>query len=100
MAKLVSKGSYEDLIVWQKAMDLVDVVIVLTDQYPKEHLYGLVQQTRNSAISIPSNIAAGRRKGYKAEFKRFLSIAYGSGAELETQIKIAKRQTFGKNLDF
>jgi len=100
MVKLTSKGSYEDLIVWQKAMDLVDAVMEITSQYPKEHLYGLAQQTRNSAISIPSNIAEGRRRGYEAEFKRFLTIAYGSGAELETQIKIAKRQSFGKQLDF
>ncbi len=100
MAKLASKGSYEDLIVWQKGMDLVDAVMELAEQYPKEHVYGLASQTRNSAISIPSNIAEGRRRGYKAEFKRFLTIAYGSGAELETQIKIAKRQPFGRELDF
>lgn len=100
MKKSIIKGSYENLIVWQKGMDLVDAIMELTEQYPREHLYGLTSQTRNSAISIPSNIAEGRRRGYEAEFKRFLTIAYGSGAELETQTKIAKRQPFGNDLDF
>ena len=94
------KGSYRDLIVWQKAMDLVDAVYDLTELYPKEHLYGITAHTRKSAVSIPSNIAEGRRRGTGPEFRRFLTIAYGSGAELETQIEIAKRRPFGQLLDF
>lgn len=94
------QGTYRDLIVWRKAMDLVDAVFELTGKYPKEHLYGLTSQTRKSAVSIPSNIAEGKRRGSQAEFKRFLAIAYGSGAELETQVEIAKRQEFGIKLDF
>lgn len=81
-------------------MDLVDAVYDLTTFYPKEHLYGLTAQTQRSAVSVPSNIAEGRRRGSEAEFHHFLTIAYGSGAELETQIEIAKRRPFGKNLDF
>lgn len=95
-----AKGSYRDLIVWQKAMDVVDAVFDLTEQYPKEHLYGLVSHTRKTAVSVPSNIAEGRRRGSDDDFRRFLIIAYGSGAELETQIEIAKRRPFGKSLDF
>jgi four helix bundle protein len=94
------KGSYKNLIVWQKAMDLVDAVFDITEQYPKEHRYGIAAHTEKTTVSIPSNIAEGRRRGGDAEFRRFLSIAYGSGAELETQIEIAKRRLWGKNLDF
>lgn len=94
------KGSYRKLIVWQKAMDLVDAVYDLTERYPKEHRYGIAAHTEKTAVSIPSNIAEGRRRGTDAEFKRFLTIAYGSGAELETQIEIAKRRLWGKNLAF
>lgn len=94
------KGSYKNLIVWQKAMDLVDAIFELTEQYPKSELYGLTAQTRKSAISIPSNIAEGRRRGSEAELRHFLSISYGSGAELETQIEIARRQPFGKRPSF
>ena len=81
-------------------MDLVDAIFDVVEFYPKEHLYGLTSQTRRSAISIPSNIAEGRRRGSKDQFRYFLEIAYASGAELETQIEIAKRRPFGKNLHF
>jgi len=92
--------SYKDLIVWQKAMDLVVAVYELTEEFPRSELYGLMSQMRRSAVSIPSNLAEGRRRGTRKEFHHFVMIAYGSGAELETQIEIVKRLPFGKNLDF
>jgi len=92
--------SYKELIVWQKAMDLVVAVYDLTEKFPQSELYGLVSQMRRSAVSIPSNIAEGRKRGTWKEFHNFVVIAYGSGAELETQIEIVKRLPFGKNLDF
>lgn len=92
--------SYKDLIIWQKSMQLVVEVYKLTEKYPKSELYGLTSQTRRSAISIPSNIAEGRRRGSRKDYRQFLIIAYGSGAELETQIEIAKRLPFEKNLDY
>jgi len=92
--------SYRDLVVWQRSMELVTVVYELTEQYPKSEVYGLISQTRRSAVSIPSNIAEGRRRGSRKDFRQFLIIAYGSGAELETQVEIAKRLSFGKNLDY
>ena len=92
--------SYKDLIVWQKSMDLVVAVYELTEQYPKSEMYGLTSQTRRSAVSIPSNIAEGRRRSSRKDYRQFLIVAYGSGAELETQIEIAKRLPFGKNLDY
>lgn len=92
--------SYKDLIVWQKAMKLVVEVYDLTAQYPQSELYGLISQSRRAAVSMPSNIAEGRRRSTKKDFRQFLIIAYSSGAELETQIEIAKRLPFGQGLDF
>ena len=93
-------NSYRDLIVWQKSMELVVAVYELTENYPKSELYGLTSQSRRCGVSIPSNIAEGRRRGTINEFRHFLTISYASGAELETQIEIAKRLSFGKHLDY
>lgn len=57
--------SYRDLIVWQRAIELVVTIYELTEKYPKEEIYGLTSQTRRSAVSIPSNIAEGRYRGTK-----------------------------------
>jgi len=100
MNKNETVQNYRNLIVWQKAMELVTRVYVMTEKYPKEELYGLVNQTRRSAVSIPSNIAEGSRRGSSKDFRKFVLIAYGSGAELETQVEIAKRLPFGQKLDF
>ena len=83
--------NYRELIVWQKAMDLVKMIYQATRQFPKEELYGLTNQVRRAAVSIPSNIAEGQARRSTAEFKNFLSIAQGSRAEVETQIMIAQR---------
>lgn len=91
--------SYKDLIVWQKSMKLVTEVYELTKHFPKSEIYGLTSQMKRSSILIPSNIAEVR-KGTKKEFRQFLLFAYGSGAELETQIEIAKRLSFGDNLNY
>lgn len=99
MEKL-SINTYKDLIVWQKSMDLVVAIYAITDKFPKTEIYGLTSQMRRSAVSIPSNIAEGRRRGSKKDFRQFLVVAYASGAELETQVEIAKRLPFGINLDY
>jgi four helix bundle protein len=83
--------SYRDLIVWQKSMDLVVKVYRVTDSYPKTEVYGLTSQTRRSAVSVPSNIAEGRLRGSRKDFRQFLIFAIASGAELETQLEIALR---------
>ncbi len=85
---------HKGLIVWQKAMDLVVLVYRLTQAFPSSELYGLTSQMRRSAVSIPSNIAEGRKRGSEVEFRRFLFIAFGSGAELETQLEIGQRLGF------
>ena len=93
-------NSYKDLIVWQKSVQLVVEVYVLTDCFPKFEIYGLTSQMRRAAISIPSNIAEGRRRSSRKEFRHFLTNSFGSGAELETQVEIAKLLSFSKNLDY
>jgi len=89
--------SYKDLIVWQKALQLVFAVYKLTEQFPDTEKFGLISQMRRSAVSIPSNIAEGFRRGGRKEFNYFLSVAFSSGAELETQMEIAKSLSFGIN---
>jgi four helix bundle protein len=81
--------SYRDLVVWNKAMELVTEIYRVTENFPKKEMFGLVSQVRRSAISIPSNIAEGKGRLSKKEFHYFLGNARGSLAELETQITIA-----------
>ncbi|MCL5062439.1 MAG: four helix bundle protein [Nitrospirae bacterium] len=92
--------SYKDLIVWQRAMELVTAIYKLTENFPKSEIYGLTSQMRRAAVSIPSNIAEGKMRGTRKDYRHFLLNAYGSGAELETQIEIAKQLCFGRNIDF
>lgn len=89
--------THKDLDAWNKAMDLVQSVYAVTSKYPKEETYGLTLQTRRSAVSIPSNIAAGATRNSKKEFIQYLHIALGSLAELETQLLLAHRLNFGGN---
>lgn len=91
--------SYRNLLVWQKAIELVSAVYRLSRNLPKEELYGLTSQLKRCAVSIPSNIAEGSRRGTRKDFRQFLLIAFSSGAELETQIEIAKRLEFVSNED-
>ncbi|PZD79668.1 four helix bundle protein [Mesonia sp. K7] len=83
--------NYEQLTVWQKAMDLVEKVYLLTEIFPKEETYGLTSQVKRSAVSIPSNISEGAGRKSDKEFNYFLSIANGSTNELCTQIHLAYR---------
>lgn len=81
-------------------MELVVVVYDLTNKFPKEEIYGLTSQMKRASVSIPSNIAEGKRRGTRKDYRHFLIVAYGSGAELETQIEIARRLSFGKNINY
>ena len=81
--------SYEDLSVWKRSMNLAVKIYELTKHMPKEELYGLTAQMRRAAVSIPSNIAEGQQRTSTREFLRFLSIARGSNAELQTQLVLA-----------
>ncbi len=81
---------FKDLDVWKKSMALVTRIYLLTKSLPKDEMYGLTSQMRRAAVSIPSNIAEGRGKRSTKDFLRYLNIAYGSSAELETQMLIAE----------
>ena len=85
--------SYRNLQVWQKSMEMVDLVYAATKHFPKEETYGLASQVRRCVVSVASNIAEGSQRG-KKEFIQFVVIAYGSLAEVETQIEIAFRQNY------
>ena len=82
--------SYEQLVVWQKAMLLAKMVYGVQKQLPKEEMYGLGDQIRRAVVSVPSNIAEGFGRGSDAEFKRFLAIARGSLFEVKTQLQLAE----------
>jgi four helix bundle protein len=83
--------SYRDLVVWQKAMDLVERVYLVTRAFPREEVYGLTSQLRRSSVSILSNIAEGQSRMTSGEFIQFLGIARGPLAEVETQLILAQR---------
>jgi four helix bundle protein len=86
-----TNSTFQDLRVWQEAMDLTEEIYRATIDFPKHELYGLTSQRRRAAVSVPSNIAEG--KGYHSdpEFVRFLFHARGSLLELQTQLLIARR---------
>ena len=85
---------YKDLQVWQKSMDLVESIYILSGTLPKEEQFGLSSQLRRAATSIPSNIAEGYTRASTKDYIRFLSIARGSAAEIETQLEICKRLAY------
>jgi len=84
--------SYQDLKVWQVAMALANDVYTVTAEFPKREWYGLASQVRRAAVSVPSNVAEGHARGSTRDFLRFLAVAQGSLAEVETQLLIAARQ--------
>ena len=83
--------SYRDFEVWQKSMDFVENVYKVLRKFPKEERYGICDQIRRAAVSIPSNIAEGFGRDSNTDFAHFLSIARGSLFEVATQLEIASR---------
>jgi four helix bundle protein len=83
--------SFRELRVWQKSMELVEKVYLLTQDFPKQETYGLTSQVRRAVISIPSNIAEGHTREHIKEYLHHLSMAQASLAEVETQLEIAAR---------
>lgn len=82
---------FKKLVIWQKAMEIVKNVYIVTNTFPKEEKYSLTSQLRRSAISIPSNISEGAGRNTNGEFKNFLGIANGSINELMTQLILSKQ---------
>lgn len=86
--------SYRDLLVWQRAIELVVLVYRFSAEFPRSETYGLSAQIRRASVSVPSNIAEGYGRGSRKEYIQFLSIARGSLKELETQTILAQRLSY------
>jgi len=82
-------NTYRDLLVWQKAMAVVNEIYKTSRTFPALEMYGLTSQIRRCAVSVPSNIAEGYGRRSTGDYKRFLQVATGSLFELQTQIEIA-----------
>jgi len=83
--------SYQDLVVWQKGIDLCELVYRTSAAFPSREVYGLTSQIRRAAVSVPSNIAEGAGRITKGEFIQSVGHARGSLFEVETQLFVAKR---------
>lgn len=87
-------ANFKELLVWQKAIDLVTEIYRTTDAFPKEETFGLKSQIRRASVSIPSNIAEGNSRRSKPDYLQFLKISRGSCAEVETQLIISRNLHF------
>jgi four helix bundle protein len=85
--------NYRELIVWQDGIKLAKAIYKLTEKFPRQEVYALADQVRRAAVSVPSNIAEGQARKSPGDFRRFLHIALGSLAEVDTQLVLA--QEFG-----
>ena len=81
--------SYRDLEVWQRSMQLAKRIYQVTQSFPNDERFGLTNQLRRASVSVPSNLAGGHARFGAGEFSRFISIAMGSVAEIETQILLS-----------
>jgi four helix bundle protein len=87
-------GSFRDLKVWQRSMTLVEEIYGITRSFPRHEQFGLTSQLRRAAVSIPSNIAEGKRRKKQRVYLNHLDVALGSQGEVELQLEIAKRIGF------
>ena len=95
----MSIRSYRDLVVWQRAMELVIESYRLSRMLPKTEVYGLASQIQRAAVSVPANIAEGHGREHLGDYIRHLSVATGSVMELETHLLIALRLSYLKDAD-
>ncbi len=84
-----------ELVVWQRAIELTVCTYELTRRFPKDEAFGLTSQMRRASVSVASNIAEGRGRLNRAEFRQFLGLAQGSLFELKTQLLVARRLGMG-----
>jgi four helix bundle protein len=87
--------AFQDLTVWQRAMEMTVCIYELTRAFPKDEMYGLTSQLRRASVSVASNIAEGRGRMTEGEFRQFLGVAQGSTYELQTQLLLARRLKIG-----
>jgi four helix bundle protein len=88
--------NHRDLIVWQKAIELVNAVYDISESWPKAEVYGLTSQIRRACVSIPSNIAEGNGRTTTPDYLRFLDHSFGSLMEVDTQLHIARHRGYIK----
>jgi four helix bundle protein len=88
---------YQDLLVWQRAMEMTVAIYEATRSFPSDERYGLISQLRRAAVSVASNIAEGRGRISQGEFRQFLGLAQGSNYEVQTQLLVAKRMKMGES---
>lgn len=86
--------SHKDLDLWKRSVELVTLIYEVTKSFPKEEIYGITNQIRRAAVSIPSNISEGAARNHSKEFIQFLYISLGSLSELETQTIISENLKF------
>ena len=91
-------GSYRDLIVWQKSVELSVAIYKLTASFPNSEKFGLTNQLRRASVSVASNIAEGYGRSTRGEYVQFLGHARGSNCEVQTQLVIAGKLGFGAEL--
>jgi four helix bundle protein len=87
-------NSHRDLVVWQKSMDMVQLVYLISSSFPKQELYGLTSQLRRAAVSVPANIAEGHGRGTRKDYASYIAIAKGSVLEAATLLELAVRLSF------
>jgi four helix bundle protein len=87
--------AFQDLTVWQRAMEMTVCIYSLTKTFPKDEMYGLTSQLRRASVSVASNIAEGRGRMTDGEFRQFLGIAQGSTYEVQTQLLVARQLQMG-----
>ena len=88
---------FQDLLVWQRAIEMTVFIYALTQEFPKAEAYGLTSQLRRATVSVASNIAEGRGRLTQGEFKQFLGLAQGSNYEVQTQLIVAGRLMMGNS---
>lgn len=93
-------NDFRKLSIWNRSIELATNIYKVSSSFPKSECYGLTSQIRRSVVSISSNIAEGAGRNSNKDFARFLSIAYGSACELETQMIIAKNLSYLSSENF
>lgn len=92
--------TYKELIVWQHSYKFGLDIYQVTKIFPSDEKFGLVSQLRRASVSIPSNIAEGSKRGTRKDYRSFLIIAYGSGAEIETQLLFSRDLGYINEMDY
>ena len=91
---------FKNLLVWQKSVDFVTEIYLITEKFPSSEIFGLTSQLRKAAVSIPSNIAEGNSRRSNADYLQFLKISRGSCSEIETQLLISKNLKFIEKIEY